>query len=282
MGYEDRFLANLDRQRKPDDSLLIKQAHEKATHLIEDSSMNPADFIDLYGVDNVRSDEEYVQKLETKFEKNETQMTAEVLEAIFFEHSELSEWLGKNVETIKTSKYDDYVNGVDLVAEFDDGETSQHHLALAVDVTFGSTTLHSKFDRIRKEIAENQLAQIKYFQSHSFKGMLRQIPRVIIGVENDRVKELASLWNAGKRKELGEHPIRDLLLNQISMQMRTFLEVAEANHSDRALRSYRNAFQTIQAIRTERGLRDIGDLADDKVWLAIQQNLLRLKNNTLE
>jgi len=278
MGYEDNMLANIDRQRKPDDSFVIKNAHEKAQRVLSENLIDPANFTDLYGEENVAKDLAEVSRLEDLFKNNETQMTAEVMEAIFFEQSELSDWLGPHAETIKTSKYDDYINGVDLVAEFDNGETHSNHLALAVDITFGSATLGNKFERIKKEILADKLAQVKYFESHGFKGTLLQIPRVVIGVENDRVKELAALWNQGKKKDLSEHPVRDLILKQISSQLEEFLALAIANNSNGAIKSYRKALQTVGAIMIEQGVQNIGELVSDKVWLSIQNSLTNLKN----
>ena len=106
------------------------------------------------GIQVVQKDKEYVSRMEERFaqekaqhpEKERIDKIAAIFEYIFYQEAESSEWLGGQVETIKTSKYDDFKNGVDLVAEFKESETSASHLGLAIDVTT-SDWLWKKFER---------------------------------------------------------------------------------------------------------------------------------------
>src|SRR3989344_6211954 len=105
----------------------ITGIYEKATKEIEIDRINPDDFIDLY---DTEKDKKYVAEMEQKFAKNsspdkqESLKLATIFEAIVHQHAELSDWLGPNASTIKTSKYDDIKNGVDSIVEIKEGEKS--------------------------------------------------------------------------------------------------------------------------------------------------------------
>src|SRR5690606_16988956 len=87
---------------------------------------------------------------------------------------------------IKTSEFDDYINGVDLVLEYQRAENPASHIGLGVDVTF-SNNLDKKLTRIKEEIAKGTLASIKYFDSPNshVRGQLKQVPRGVVGFDID-------------------------------------------------------------------------------------------------
>ncbi|MFZ2253060.1 MAG: hypothetical protein WAW13_02685 [Minisyncoccia bacterium] len=226
----------------------VQAIYERVRKILENGSLDPKNFIDLYGESNVARDLQTVTRLKAGFERDEAKHMAEVLEAIIYEQITQSEWLGPNAETIRPSEYDDFVNGVDLIVEFDDTESSRH-LALGVDITFGSDTMRKKFTRIRNEIHEDKLAEVKYFESHGFKGSLKQLPRVVIGVEIDTIVELAGLWIHGSKKELATHFIKNIISEEIERQLRTFLAYARSINSVNAIRSYTSALSTLEKVR---------------------------------
>ncbi|MCA9364038.1 hypothetical protein KC727_02365 [Candidatus Kaiserbacteria bacterium] len=192
--------------------------------------------------------------LRERYEQNnqETKKTARVLEAIIHEYGELGDWFGENATTIKTSEYDDYVNGVDLVVELSDDDFS-HHLALAVDVTFGSKHVHKKFQKIKEEIDAEKLAEVKYFESHGFRGTLKQVPRIVVGAECDTVRQLAALWNSGDKAALAGHEIRNILQAEIATELETFLAYAEKNGKRNAARSFRQALGVLSLTKMRDG-----------------------------
>lgn len=236
----------------PGEHPTIIATHEKARQLIIENAIDPRRFIPLYGNENVLHDLSSVESLKNRFDTNEQldgfQKASEVFEAIVFEQVELSDWLGANAQTIRPSEFDDIVNGVDLIVEFSE-DSSTNHLALGVDITFGTTTIGKKFERIKKEIDADNLAEVKYFESHGFKGSLRQLPRVVIGVERDTVIALAGLWSRQEKGKLGGHFVKDILIQEIERQLRTFLVYAQNSGSASAVKSYTKALGTIKDIR---------------------------------
>lgn len=265
------------RRGNPGEHPVIVSALEKARTIIHENAINPSDFVNLYGSENVQRDLKEVASLKKRFETDETQKASEVFEAIVFEQVELSNWLGDHAETIRTSEFDDIVNGVDLVVEFSE-DNSTNHLALGVDVTFGTMSIGKKFDRIRKEIDADNLATVKYFESHGFKGSLRQLPRVVIGVERDTVIALAGLWSRQEKTKLGNHFVKDILIQEIERQLRTYLVYAQSNGATASVKSYTKALGTIKSIRESNPI-DTTDkvrhaaIASDRVFKEIIEQL---------
>ncbi|MEP7162237.1 MAG: hypothetical protein ABI747_00525, partial [Candidatus Moraniibacteriota bacterium] len=164
---------------------VIPEAAKKAQALLEKEAIKPELFTDLYGSDNVARDIELVRKRREKFlgTGGEMKKYADVLEALIYEQIGQNDWLGPNAEAIKTSQYDDYENETDIVVEFEDQQTAQYNrLGLAVDVTFGTVEMHTKFEAIKKDIERGSLKKIKYFLSETshIRGELSNVPRVIV------------------------------------------------------------------------------------------------------
>lgn len=281
MGYEERIINQIERNRAPDDYPIIKLTHEKALAVLGSTGVKEEDFIELYGSQNVNNDLKEVERLRKGFEYNNTDKTAEVLEAIVYENIELSDWLGPHAETTCTSDFDDYFNGVDIVTEFDDHTTSPSHLALAIDVTFSQKDTDNKFSRIYREIKKDNLAEIKYFESHGIKGSLRQVPRVILGIEPERVMELAGLWHNNKKRELGEHPVKHLFIEEIVTQLEAFSELADKLGSSKAVRSYKPTLSIMNQIKNQQSKQNqnMDELSRDRVYASIMNQLNILKNS---
>ena len=276
MNLENSAIHSIDR-RSPAKHPVIKQTHERAASILQKDAFDPRNFTELYGEENVQKDLDYVEDVKTKFEDSEMKPVAEVLEAIMYEHIELSEWFGPTAQTIRPSEFDDIKNKVDLITEFVE-ESTRKYLALGIDVTFGSKTLGEKFTRIKADIDKDELTQVKYFETHGYKGSLQQVPRIIVGVEADTVIELAALWMNNKNKDLGEHFVKDIILDEIEEQLIAFLAYAEANNKVGAAESYRNALSTVKGIWAKQQrvphTEEISEaIKNDRVYKAIQSEL---------
>lgn len=278
MGFEDRIIRKIDLEHStPDHHPVIKEAYRLAQSILERDATNPHDFDDSYDKAKIMSDLTYVESLKEKFETNDTQQTAKVLEAILYEQIELSNWLGENAETFKTSEYDDFVNGVDMIVEFNDDESTSH-LALGVDITFGSKAVAKKFERIKKEIEADNLARIKYFESHGFKGALQQLPRVVIGVEKETVNQLAGLWIQHKKTELAKHEVQAIIVAEIISQLDAFKAYAEKIQATSAIRSYNRAIAVLKKYTDPLNKPDTNSaLFKDKVFQGILDQLEQFK-----
>lgn len=174
---------------KISENALIDSAFRRAIGEINEEQANPKDFqgVEGYTDKEIKEDLAYVEESEKHFvrndktepEKLEARKLGAIFERILHEQAEMGDWLGPNAVTIKTSKFDDYKNGVDDVVEFQEEELEASYLALGIDATIGGDSV-SKFRRIKEEIDAGQLGGIKYFYSEhtGIKGRLPNVPRV--------------------------------------------------------------------------------------------------------
>jgi len=252
---------------------IIDKAYEKALKNLPDKEREICDgFVELYGVENVTKDRRLVESLKSKFKNSlslandnekEKYKLAVILESIFYEHSEMSEWLGENAITILTSYYDDYVNKVDFLIEYL-LETSNAHLGLAVDVTF-SADITNKIEKIKEEIKKGVLTEVKYFKSEEsgFEGRLYNLPRVIMSVSPRSILELAELdlelnsknqeIRKEARKKISNHKIQYQVIEEIIIQLEAFKNYAEQNTPEgkrgAVIRSYDKVLTIVKEIK---------------------------------
>lgn len=254
--------------------------HKKAAIKMED--FDNADMPD---------DFERVARLEKEFQKDarvhpelaDAKKRGEILEALLSEQIELENWLGGNAETITPSRYDDLINGVDLLVEFESEEGFFKHLALSVDATTSRNAIAEKIDRIRKDIQRGHLALIKYFYSPKTKirGRQEDVPKVVVGADAATVRELSGLWlnlsraRAAKmklekeeapeqeikpardrirslQKQLGGHRMQFQILREIEIQLKYFIMLAENQKKDELVTRYQNTLSTIKTILEEK------------------------------
>src|SRR3989344_1795704 len=208
---------------------LMKKALERAKAVIARDEIKIDDFVDLYGSERLSRDRRYVEQRERQFlERNSSETAknaewAKVFEAILHEHGEQSNWFGAEATTLKTSRYDDIINGVDELIEYQKEDSSLSFLALAVDATYSHET-RGKLRRIKGEIDAGNLATIRYFAAENvdIKGELKNIPHVIVGTDRSTLLELSELWLQGKNGELAIHHIQFQILEEIISQCETF------------------------------------------------------------
>ncbi len=213
---------------------IIKKGYERAVEVFEETGRIDPENFTYYDKTSIAQDLEYVAEKKRMFDAGDTAegkehaRLAEILEAIIYEQAELSEWLGKNVSTIRASDFDNIRNGCDAIAEFED-ERSVSHMALAIDVTYTRSDMEKKVNRIREEITSGDLTKIKYFKSPdgSYEGALLKVPRVIVAIDKTHVLGLADTWLKNKKKELANHPIQILILKEIALQLEKFIQHAQ-------------------------------------------------------
>jgi hypothetical protein len=259
---------------------VILEAFKEAKEKSDKERIEPADFKDLYSEESIQEDQKLAAELSLKFEESdnpEANKMALILEEIFSEQIELNEWLGEGVTTRKSSLFDDFINGVDEIIEIEE-ENSVNHLAVAIDVTFG-TSLDKKFDRIKKEIESGELATVKYFENseRTFKGRLSKVPRVVIGTNKDSLVKLAKLWVERNNKELSEHPIQLEILDEISLQLEAYRDYAQKLNKEDIVKILDRQLAIAQKIKlseSKKELRKKADLSyrtEDNVFEAIKK-----------
>lgn len=266
-------------ERRLELSPLMRMAHEKAEKTVlsnDDYVIKERAFVPIYGEENVAADIAETERLSKLFARNETvqtkhsHMIAEVFEAIMLMHAELSSWLG-DAHTLKTSKFDDYKNKTDLIAEWYSPEDGSRVLALAVDVTFGTSNIAKKLENIKKEIDSGTLGSLRYFKDvrGDFMGTRNNIPRTVIGISAPIVEELASMWLKNENKKLAEHPVQRLLIEEIMNQLEKMHAYAERSGKTNVADAYQQAMKILKPLRARKLGICLGELQEDPVAASI-------------
>ena len=232
-----------DKVERQEARLAIHKAHQRMSQTVFRMGVKMEPFRELYNTGVDRDKENVKEHLKIfkaqldaltpsqRLEHAEAKLAANVFEGVVYSEVNQSEWLGKEVVAIRTTPYDDIINGVDVVVEFSDPSGGRRHLALAIDVSFGESAIPKKFKRILEEIDRGEAAKVKYFESTGFKGMLKNIPRTVVGIERKVVEELAALWlekdtNTRDQTTLRSHPIQHMILAQVVQQLEVFEQYA--------------------------------------------------------
>jgi hypothetical protein len=243
----------------------LEKMSRRAKEFLGREAIDPDSF-SRYDPAIVRDDKEYVRTMEAKFEREarpderEAKQIADVLEAIVLEFGEQGYWFGgegddEDVTTVKTAPYDDIKNGTDIIVEYSQKGGGVSNLGLGVDITYRND-LFPKMERIQKEVESGNLTTIRYFYSprRKIRGEQREVPRVIAGVSGEHAKELGRLWIEGKKKQLSEHPVQIIFLEEIEAQLAAFLKIAEDRKHVLAARSLEDSLTIIRkALDSKRG-----------------------------
>jgi hypothetical protein len=282
MGYEDRLIKNIDSKRASE------RLDRRASHMddalsrartlfsMPEYAIQVTDFADLYH-GGIAQDMRRVKEKQDRIRANDTPEAAEnakiaeVFEAITLEHAELSNWLGQEVSVLKAAQYDDYFNGVDLIAEWQQEDREPYILSLAVDVTFGARAVEEKLTRIKRDIDQGKLGQVKYFKSAdgSFRGERNDSARVVVGIEKSVVQELAALWLKNDKKALGAHPIQRCIVDEVCTQLQTMKGYALAREQRVVAASYARALNIMQKVAEEKYSVSPAELEHDRVYREI-------------
>jgi len=227
-------------------------------------NINPADFEDVYSLEEIRKDLEHLDFVEKKIEnfkkKKNTQereiydineKRSKAFEILLADQIYDGEWLGPEAMSIRASRFDDVLNGVDIIVEFD-RENAVERIALVVDA---STT--SDIDYIEKKIKRNirrisedlKPLEIKYFHSQIrgengeyFKGKIENLIPIVIGADYQNANRIFNIFsefiflenktdNDSKercrwlKKKLSTHPIQNIFLEQIEIQLEMYISI---------------------------------------------------------
>jgi len=284
-----------------------------------------SDFIESFGQDEVEKDGQLITRLEEKFaEQLEHLPLAEVqmikrgeklgllLEIIIAEQGEDFHWAGETAHFIRTSRYDDIVNSVDLIIEFEIDSTDQnqltpHRVALAVDASQNVEMISQKMNRnLDKLLRRNgkKSPEIKYFQSvinPNIKGPLELVIPVVVGLEKnntDHLTKLISNFQAcdtkNKNKEYQEtlnekkqhlaellknHPAQTVFYREIRAQLTAYLKILISPDTQTAL--YRAEISSIlnkfNHVKETKGNIDLGTCSSDLVMKTIENESLLMK-----
>ena len=218
------FGSKMDRMDKGLDKKLERESIRQDVDFIlsheAESRLHIDDFTETFPQQTTENDTIITESLRKRFEENldhlpavdaarirEGKKRADALEVIIAEQGELNNWAGENAFFIRSTEFDDYVNGVDIILEFDvsdNHEKKAKRIALAVDASMNTdiVTVSDKVKRnIKKITGDEKPAQVKYFASSvdDFKGSLNTIIPVVVGLDGDHTNELIKVCAINKR-----------------------------------------------------------------------------------
>jgi hypothetical protein len=281
--FERRSINAIERKE------IIDKAFVLAQEIIRRAQIDEKKFSGLYDPKEILKDSRYVEKRTADFQKDLAQgrvnpdsiKLGTIFEAITIA---AREWFGENAQTIKTSKYDDIANGIDLIAELsrEKEKVFVGEIGLAVDVTFNEE-FEGKIDRIKKEIEEGKLSSVKYFESsqRKFKGQLSDIVRVVISASRDTVIDLAEVLLVATKnpKILFEHQFQFQALEEIIAQLKAYEEYARSLGKNNLADRYKKVLSLVLFTRKERdesiGDKRIRDPMSDKLDAYLSSKLKR-------
>jgi hypothetical protein len=187
-------------------------------------------------------------------------------------------WLAKKIKVIVTSEFDDFVGGIDSVAQIETGPGRFEHLGLAIDFAASMNDVGEKLRRTFDSLDLGFSSSVKYFDSEKT-GKLKNLkmPRIIIGAGHESMERLitySSEMMSGQeisdsvKKEISEDPFRYILFGEIEAQLIVFIArlekvVAEAIKQNRpdiekratsSLDIHRDSLKTIQRLAEESNL----------------------------
>ncbi len=179
-------------------------------------------------VDDVEKDFERKLGLESQEIREKSEMAkklADCLEGIILN---VKTWFGPTAQIYPTCRYDDYFNGVDLVAERMSGDTSRHH-GFALDITYaGYTTISKKIKRISDKLKQGELGNVDFFKfNNNIKGQLAEIPLVVIGADGNTMRGLVNVFAEGEDQKIEDHQVQFQIVDQVLMQCDFFINLAQ-------------------------------------------------------
>lgn len=183
----------------------------------------------------IRAELELVRNLKAKWLREETpeskhqKNVADVVEHIVVEQFS-GEWLGNRAIGHYTAETDDLLRGIDVVAEFPEGEHTEY-LGFAIDVTLAENPigLDGKMARMWDEdIKRGKRSEVHYLETdNGFKGS-QKVFRMVVGVSKEFARSLIRLQRTGTDKDaLAAHPFQVNVLMQVRYQLKSYLEFAK-------------------------------------------------------
>jgi len=232
----------------------MPQALEKAKEVLTRNQIQMAGFSDLYGEEVIKNDADELKNRESNFSGGKIPETHEyvnknlatIFEAIIFDQGENAGWFGENASLIATSKYDDVINGVDLIVEWKEN-LGVSRMEASIDVTFNHD-VQKKISHIKKSIIDGDLGKIKYFKSKvsDMRGELSKVPRIILGADVDTVRELTNEWTNGGGQKLAKHPVQFQFFDEAISQCHYFAAFAEKNGQPRIADAYMDLLRVLE------------------------------------
>jgi hypothetical protein len=165
--------------------------------------------------------------------------------------------------------------------------------------------IENKFAAIRRSIEEGNLSHVKYFKTKSFRGELESVARVVIGADHAVTEDISNLILtftrmrktiaenrmvknetetakelpkklAEVRKKLANHPLQQIVLTEIRVQLEAFQSYAQHIGKQNAVDKYAEMLHIITEIIDEKdGPSNVANntaVDNDEIYQMIMEN----------
>lgn len=238
-----------------------KTYHELSEEIVK-YRLSEDDFLEIFSKEEITKDR---SKIEEKKEamRHRTEESI-LLERFLILKAEENGWFG-NGYVCPTTEFDDIINGVDFVVEF---EKENKNLYLAVDCTVSERedVIREKILKSKEKMEIGLLSQVKYFQSEAdyddeskgIKKIINMVPRVIMTVKKEELRELCEKYS--KDKDLRTNYLQLLLLEEVLYQLVNQIDRIEKNKIN-----FRENITDSQKERMVNVIREIKECIEDIV-----------------
>lgn len=228
---------------------LERLIHKQATTGIEEFDENIVGYWDKrqpsldgfigknHTAEEVQEDKDAIHGLEDNLFSKEGKAASQVFYSMM-EGIAKHEWLGKNVEVVRTTRYDDVKSGVDFTVII--RQPDKPSIILGIDATSreDATGIEQKIMRSLDGIDHGELAKLKYYR---YKGEEAPkdftVPRLIIGTNAENAERIANSLVTDNAEDNG---VQYALLRELESQLR--LQLA---HALDALRDHVSASEAL-------------------------------------
>lgn len=222
-------------------------------------SMKGTKFEADYTKEKIQADIDYIEEKRQLIEEQNSSKGRELLDRSEggFALSEMMQamivdqinkgWLS-DFKAEMTSDYDDLKVGIDAVMK----HTSGGYLGAAFDFTVSSREeqLSSKLNNLwKRNIEKGSVPTVKYFKDPDTGEQSRLlVPKFIIGGSKKDVEDLASAYLSDDQETLKNHPLKYLIIDQITAQLDAILSFYETNADDNKLKFAFQQYKKIEGI----------------------------------
>lgn len=202
---------------------------DKCSSKHDEERLKLDDFInDPYEASEIERDKKEEQRLEKIFDKATPR--GKLFEAIVATKSEAVKWFGENTKVVVLSKFDDYINGGDIMLEMQNDKNEIVRIMVDLTTSIQESEATDKIKKTYKLIESGKLSEAKYFKSKvdATKGKINPSARVIIGISPDSLGELCGEFNQTEKQE--KNYVQLMFLDEMMNQLINMAETAKAKH----------------------------------------------------
>lgn len=214
-------------------------------------SLDMSTFIDAYGLTKVQADYAKVadrmsSHLEHKM--SDPEKLGHIFEAAFLDLASRHNWFGEHSEVKKASKFDDIMNGIDMVTTVLDTTNTVRQFEVASDLTISHNGVAEKFNKVANGVRQGKLATINYYHSDllGYTGRLTDVPKTVVALDQHNMQRFLRNWL--NEPELAQEQFSKVMLQQIAIQADGFAQLAKDIHGSdsRVYRRYMGTHQVSQ------------------------------------